>query len=113
MEINQNTFFIVGIICFSIIATANSFYLFIVWENLHILNIISSLANITFNIAMVLFFKYLYHMSNPNIEEDYTSDDVEEIIQKLKEEKKEINEPLRAKEKKRKAGKEIKVFKKN
>jgi len=84
IQIEQSTFFKVGIVCFGIIALANLFTLFYFWQDSFIGSKISSIAGIIFDIAMLLFFNYLLNMSREQITEEYASDDVNEIIQKIK-----------------------------
>lgn len=87
LEISPETFYIVGMVSFSIIGLMSIFNLILGWYLSNIYSKISSLANIIFDFALVLMFNYIKNMSTPQVETEYASDDVNEIITKLRDEK--------------------------
>lgn len=84
-QIEPPMFFRVGMGCFAVIVVANIFTLLFFWETTFVMSKVASIAGIVFNIVMVLFFNYLLNMSKTQVTTDYASDDVNEIIQKIKE----------------------------
>lgn len=59
MQINMVQFYNLGMICFGVIALANSFNLFHAWSMITFWSKVSSAASIIFNFALVGFFNYL------------------------------------------------------
>lgn len=86
--IEPTVFFKVGIICFAVIAVFNSANLFYQWEAHNFFSRVSTLAGITFNVAMSLFFLYLYNQQRVDFKEEFASDDIDDLIKKIKEDKK-------------------------
>lgn len=85
IQITQETFFKVGIVCFFVIGCANIANYF---YNLSIQNpftTISSWAIIIFNFALSGFFYFLYKQLTPDITEEYQSEEIEDIIKQVKE----------------------------
>lgn len=93
LEINQESFFKVGRICFLIIGIANIFSYFLNLSNQNFFSTIAAWASIIFNFALAGFFQYLLNQakqSEPQITEEYQSDDISEIIEQIKKKNKKV-----------------------
>ena len=79
------TFYKVGIICFLVIALANSYSLYANWSILNIGGKISSISSIVFNFALVLFFNWL-RKQLPSVEMEKsmpTKEQMEKLMEEL------------------------------
>lgn len=88
IEITPERFYAMGILCFSLIALANLGSYFMNLRLYSVFNHVSSIASLVFNVVLVFFFYYLY--SSQKIEED-TSEDIEEIMEQIKNESSSIH----------------------
>jgi len=84
IEINQERFFKIGLVCFIVIGFANLANFFLNLKYYNLFNIISGVAGITFNFVLAAFFYYLVKMNSPNIETEAQSEDIDEIIKQIK-----------------------------
>lgn len=83
MEIKQETFFLVGAWCFGIVALMTGLTLYYTWYNKLIFQRISDMANIFFNVVLVLFFLTLYKQSKPQISVN-EENEIKQIIEEVK-----------------------------
>lgn len=83
IEIDTKKFYIIGIVSFTIIALANSVSFVLTFPLTSIWNKIASVGGIIFNIAIVGFFFYLLSLE-PKVDEEVYSEDIDEIIKKVK-----------------------------
>lgn len=82
IEITTKRFYVIGIVCFSIIGIANIFSFLIAFPYSHIPAKVASIGGIIFNFALVGLFKYLLDLE-PKEEVVATSDDIDEIIKEV------------------------------
>lgn len=82
MEINQQSFYTIGIWAFLIIGVANFANYLLLWPINNIFSKISGAAGIIFNFALVFFFNYL-RGSIPVEEKIAESEDIDEIIKEI------------------------------
>ena len=83
LQFSPDQFYKVGMICFGVIALMGFFNLANGWYGLTIYSRISSMGSITLNIALVLFFNYLYHQVKPE-KNMLSSEEISKVIENLK-----------------------------
>jgi len=85
VQINMEQFYKMGIYCFLVIASANTFTMIIHWNNLILSSKVSSIFGIIFNFGLVLFFKYLRNTLPGKQKSDSAPKDInfDEMIDKL------------------------------
>ena len=86
MEIDMKAFYIMGMICFGVVAFANFGNLITNWDVMHVWGKISTFAYGFFNVVLVLFFNYLYNRAPTSIpKEDLPDEDeLNKLMEKLK-----------------------------
>lgn len=84
LEITQERFFKIGVWCFLIIGLMNIGIFIENYKYLNFYSITSSWASIIFNFALSGFFYYLLKQTSPQIEEEYASEDIKELLQEVK-----------------------------
>jgi|TARA_Y100000310_G_scaffold195295_1_gene195285 hypothetical protein len=82
-EINQETFFKVGIFCFAVIGLANIGNYFYTLEIQNIFSSIVAWAGIVFNFALMFFFLYLYKQTSINIENVEEFNDLDALMEEM------------------------------
>lgn len=98
IEISPEVFFKVGIWCFLIIAFMNIGNFFYTLQHHNFFTSVSAWANIFFNFVLAGFFFYLFKQANPQVTEEFASDDIDDLIEQVKKQEKK-SEHLRTKTK--------------
>jgi hypothetical protein len=88
IEIKPEIFYIVGIYCFLIIGIMNIGNFFYSLHHQNFFTTISSWANIFFNFVLSGFFYYLFKQSNPQITEEYSSENIDDLLKQIKQKEK-------------------------
>jgi hypothetical protein len=83
INITPERLYKVGFWCFFIIFLTGLFNFFIIFEQLNIASIIGTVAQLTFNLILALFFRYMIKSSG-NFTEIPEPEDIEEIIKEVK-----------------------------
>lgn len=84
MEINQETFFKIGMGCFLVIGVANLANLFYTWQLQNIFSATAAIGGIIFNFALFFFFRYLWNETREKITIEHQGEDVNQIIERIK-----------------------------
>lgn len=87
INIDTETFFKVGVVCFLIIGCANVANLLYTWQLQNVFSIVASVGGIVFNFALVLMFYTLLRQTSGSVSYEERGDDVNELIEKMKEAK--------------------------
>lgn len=99
IQINPETFFKVVLGCFSVIGIANLISLILSWETTILWGKVASIGGIIFNVAMILLFNHLLSIAEPKVETEYGGDDIDDLLEEIKQKEETTNEPTRTKKK--------------
>lgn len=83
-QITPRNFYMIGFLAFFIISLMNILSFFVNLSQYNAFAIISTLAHITFTSALTIFFLTLLRQTKVKVKNEYASDDVQEIINKIK-----------------------------
>ena len=85
-EFKIRDFYKMAIVCFTIIIFGSSYSLSVTWSLLDLGAIVSRIATIVFNFALVLLFGTLLKQTPPESSDTDTEQDMKEVLEELKDE---------------------------